>query len=295
VLAALVTAMTIASPPAIATYPGAVNGRLAFGMVVGGNVDIYSVLPSGAALRRLTTAASFDACPAYSPDGRQIAYCSNRGGTFEIWRMDQNGKDQRQLTSIGFALWPDYSPGGSRIAFEGHAPDDPNTEIYTADADGSAPQQLTTGAGNNTYPAYSPDGSKIVFESDRTGTPQVWIMNADGSDQTQLTFDSVPKGQVPDWSPDGSRIAYTADTSPDGNGGQIMVMNADGSGQHAITQGPNDYGPAWSPDGTKLALLDLTTRDVEVINADGNGRYVVRHDAAQFVPAWQPRGVEEEQ
>ena len=287
--------ITVLSPPASATYPGTDNGRLAFGMSIDGNVDIYSAVPNGAALRQLTTSPSFDACPAYSPNGRQIAYCSNRGGTFEIWQMDQNGKRQRQVTDLGFALWPDYSPNGSRIAFEGHGPNDPNTEIYTANSDGSDLRQLTSAAGNNTYPAWSPDGSSIVFESDRTGVPQVWEMNADGSGQTQLTFDNVPKDQVPDWSPDGSQIAYTADTSPDGNGGQIMVMNADGSGQHAITDGPNDYGPTWSPDGTKLALLDLATRDIEVINVDGSGRYVVHHDGPQFVPAWQPRGTEEDQ
>jgi Tol biopolymer transport system component len=294
VLAAL-TGATLGAAPASATYPGADNGRLAFGMLTGDNVDVYSALPNGAALHRLTTDPSFEACPAYSPDGKQIAYCSNRGSTFEIWQMDQNGKHQRQVTHLGFALWPDYSPDGSRIAFEGHAANDPNTEIYTSSADGSDPQQLTSGSGDNLYPSYSPDGTKIVFESDRTGVLQVWVMNADGSGQTQLTFDAVPKDQVPDWSPDGTQIAYTADTSPDGNGGQIMVMSADGSGQHPITRGPNDYGPTWSPDGTKLALLNLATRDIEVMNADGTGRHILHHAGPQFVPAWQPRGTEEDQ
>jgi Tol biopolymer transport system component len=62
--------------PTQATYPG-VNGRLAFGLDTGdGNVDVYSVRPDGNDLRRLTTGPSFDACTAYSPDGKSIAYCS---------------------------------------------------------------------------------------------------------------------------------------------------------------------------------------------------------------------------
>jgi Tol biopolymer transport system component len=289
---ATLTGVLAANSPANATYPGRTNGRLAFGMLVGGNVDIYSVRPDGTGLRQLTTGPSFDACPAFSPDGKRIAYCSNADGTNEIWQMSQNGEHQRQVTHLGFALWPDYSPRGSRLAFEGQTAADPNVEIYVSKTDGSGLRQLTAGAGNNLYPAWSPNGSRIVFESDRTGVPQVWVMNADGSHQTQLTFDSVPKDQVPDWSPDGSRIAYTADTSPDGNGGQIRVMNANGSHQHAITQGPNDYGPSWSPDGTELALLNAATRDVEVISADGRCRRVVHHDGPQFVPAWQPRGTD---
>jgi TolB protein len=282
-----------------ATYPGA-NGRLAFGMSVGGNVDVYSFLPNGEDLRRLTTGPGFDACAAYSADGKQITWCGGiltgpGAGTIEIWKMKANGKDQEQVTHMGgFATFPDFSPDGSKIAFAGRPPGSTNTDIYVVNADGSGLQRLTTDPGFDAFPAWSPDGSKIVFESDRSGVMQVWVMNGAGSNETQLTSDSVPKDQVPDWSPDGSKIAYTADTNPPG--GQIMVMNADGSDQHAITQGPHDFGPVWSPDGTKLALLDLATRDVEVINADGSGRYIVHHGPGpQFVPGWQPHPADDDE
>ena len=70
-----------------ATYPGSNKGRIAFGSEVDGNVDIYSVLPNGEAVHRLTDDLAFDACPAYSADGKQIAYCNGiraRGGVIEI-------------------------------------------------------------------------------------------------------------------------------------------------------------------------------------------------------------------
>jgi Tol biopolymer transport system component len=282
-----------------ATYPGA-NGRLAFGMSVGGNVDVYSVLPNGQDLRRLTTAPGFDACAAYSADGKGIAWCGGiltgpGAGTIEIWKMKQNGKDQEQVTHMGgFATFPDFSPDGSKIAFAGRPAGSTNADIYVVNADGTGLERLTTDPAFDAFPAWSPDGTKIVFESSRSRIMQVWVMDANGNNQTQLTFDDVPKDQVPDWSPDGSKIAYTADTNPPG--GQIMVMNAHGGNQHAITQGPHDFGPVWSPDGTKLALLDLATRDVQVINADGSGRYTVLQSppGPQFVPAWQPHPADDD-
>src|SRR5437899_3043132 len=142
----------------------------------------------------------------------------------------------------------------------------------------------------------SVDGNKIVFNSNRTGTSQVYVMNADGSGQTQLTFDSAPKDQVSDWSPDGSKIAYLADTHGisdvvNPSWGDIWVMNADGSGQHAITHNATDYGTAWSPDGTRIATLDMPTRTVYTLNAaDGSDAQAVHPGGLQFVPGWQPRG-----
>jgi Tol biopolymer transport system component len=287
------------SGSARATYGGATNGRLAFGMNVGGNVDVYTALPGGQYLRRLTTDPGFDACAAFSADGRRIAYCSGAaGGPVQVWTMKQNGKDKQQVTHMsGAAIFPDFSPDGSAIVFTSKPAGSPTRDIYVIDSDGSGLTRLTTAEGNNAYPAFSPDGSKIAFTSDRTGTWQVWLMNADGSGQRQLTFDGQPKDQVPDWSPDGSKIAYLADThgiadtvSP--SWGDIWVMNADGSGRDPLTTGATDYGTAWSPDGTRIATLDWPTRTVLTVDAANGGDAQVVHPGpgVQYVPGWQPRG-----
>jgi TolB protein len=162
---------------ASATYPGTNNGRLAFAMNVGGNVDIYSVLPNGNDFRRLTDDPSFDAGPAYSPSGKEVAFNSNRSGSFEIWKMKQNGTQQEQVTHLGGrVLFPDFSPDGSKILFSGLVGSDAKSDLYTVNGDGSGLVQLTSGAGNNNFGVWSPDGSKIAFISDRTGFDGVWVM-----------------------------------------------------------------------------------------------------------------------
>jgi streptogramin lyase/Tol biopolymer transport system component len=276
-------ALVGAAGPARATYPGVANGRIAFGATLDENTDVYSVMPNGAAAQRLTHDPGADICPAYSADGKWVAWCGPGG----IWLMKQNGTEKRQLTTFG--AFPDISPDGTKVVFSGRLPAAADPNVFVVNVDGTGLTQLTTDTASDQFPAWSPDGSKIAFTSTRTGIPQVWVMDADGGDQTQLTLDPTPKDQLPDWSPDGSRIAYVQRTAP--VGGDIWVVNADRSDPHALTSGPPDeLGTAWSPDGTQIAYLNWNTRTVEVMNADGGGAHPVHPLGVQFVPAWQPRG-----
>jgi len=279
---AAVAVVAVVAGTASASYPGATNGRLAFGSTIDGNTDVYTVLPNGEGLRRLTDDPAFDACPAYSADGRSIVWC----GPGALWVMKQNGTKKRRLTDFA-GTFPDLSPDGTTVAFTGAPPGSTNVDIWTVGIDGTGLARLTTAAGQDQFPAWSPDGRTIVFGSTRTGVKQVWLMDADGGNQRQLTFDAVPKDQVPDWSPDGSRIAYVARTAP--VGGDIWIVDSDGANPRPITAGADDLGTAWSPDGTQIATLNWTTRTVEVINEDGSGRHAVHPGGIQFVPGWQPR------
>jgi TolB protein len=274
---------------AAATYPGSVDGRLAFGSTVDDNVDIYTVLPNGQALQRLTTDPLFDACPAWSADGKQIAWCHGvqRGGVIDVWTMKQDGSDKRRVTDLGGrATFPDFSPDGSRILFTNAAIGSSNADLYVIGVDGTGLVQLTTDPANDVLGAFSPDGRQIVFASDRSGVGQIYVMDANGDNTTQLTFDDAWKDQVPDWSPDSSKIAYAA-----GDPGDILVMNADGSDQHTIVGGPtDDFGSAWSPDGDQIAFIRFDDRTVRVANADGSDVHIVRAFGLQAVPGWQPRG-----
>ncbi len=259
--AATAVATSAASPeasvaPAIVLLPGE---RIAFGVrAADGSSDIFSILTDGTDMHKISSGSGNHLCAAYSPDGREIAYCADAGGAFEIWTMQSDGTDQAQLTKLGGrALFPDVSPDGDKIAFAGVEGSDPNTEIYVVDAaTGTGLVALTSCAGGmagcaNDYPAWSPDGKQIVFvhqddvDADENGVnQQVWVMNADGSHPHALTTGSEPKDQVPDWSPDGKRIAYASGTGPDEG---IWVMGADGTKPRQLTGcRPGDASPCAS-------------------------------------------------
>jgi TolB protein len=274
---------------AAATYPGSVDGRIATGINVDGNTDIYTFLSGGQGLQRLTTDPLFDACPAWSADGKRLAWCHGvqRGGIIEVWTMKLDGTAKSPLTALGGrSLFPDFAPDGMRILFSSQPAGATNFDLFVINTDGTGLVQLTSDPAFDGNPAWSPDGDQIVFTSDRSGVGQVYVMDANGGNVTQLTFDEVWKDQVPDWSPDGSKIAYAA-----GDPGDILVMNADGSDQHTVVGGPSDdFGTAWSPDGAQIAFVRFDDRSVYVVNADGTDEHAVRPFGLQAVPGWQPRG-----
>ena len=212
ILGALALACATA-PPAAATYEGN-NGRIAFGAFFASNrqADIWSIRPGEDELHQLTNAPGHDICPAYSADGKQIAFCSDRTGAYEIWVMDANGKHERQVTQLGtYAVFPDFSPDGRRLAFSARSAGESNTDLWLVPTAGGAPTQLTnTPDSLEENPVWSPDGTSILFvriAGDFSGG-QLWTMDVASGQQTQLTFDPTFKDQTPDWSPDGTRIAY---------------------------------------------------------------------------------------
>ena len=139
IAAAVASSLAVALGPAgaaHASYPGA-DGRLAFAMTDTTGPHIYTVRSNGQDLDQLTHGAYFDACPSYSATGRQLAFCSNRSGSFEIWTMNTNGHRLHQLTDLTSATFPDFSPGGGRIAFDGQVSGDSSDELFVVNSDGS--------------------------------------------------------------------------------------------------------------------------------------------------------------
>jgi len=125
--------------------------------------------------------------PQYSPDGKRIAFHSDRTGNHEIWLCDSEGLNPAQLTFFGkgTAGTPRWSPDGRKIVFDLRS--EGEADIYVISADGGAPRRLTNEPSEDMVPSWSHDGRWIYFCSDRSGRQQIWKMSPDGGPPIQLT------------------------------------------------------------------------------------------------------------
>lgn len=163
---------------AIASRVKGARSRLAFAKVrFDTNVWLANLSPGGrheAGVRPLITSTRMDHNARFSPDGRRIAFESNRGGTPEIWVSDEGGSNAVALTAFDgpHSGTPRWSPDGAQIAFDSIAAGQP--DIYVVPASGGTPRRLTSGSSEDVVPSWSRDGNWIYFTSNRTGRFQIW-------------------------------------------------------------------------------------------------------------------------
>jgi Tol biopolymer transport system component len=140
-----------------------------------------------------------------SPDGRRVAFTSDRSGTFEIWLADLDGTNAVQLTSLGARAsgYPHWSPDGESIVF--HSNLEGQWELYVSPAAGGKPRNLTSSPASDTFPSFSRDGRWIYFNSNRSGEAQIWKMPASGGEAVQV---ATGPGFAPLESPDGAYLYY---------------------------------------------------------------------------------------
>jgi Tol biopolymer transport system component len=277
--------LTAASPatpaPSYAKDP-AKKALISFASAREGKYGIYVMTPDGRKQTRLTDTNTDALWPAWSPDRTKLAF-TRPFPTSHIYVMDADGTNLRQLTndSLYGENNPDWSPDGSRIAFER------NGQIVIMNADGTNPTVVPhSDQDADRVPSWSPDGTKLAVARDRgfSQIEKIWVISLDGTEAVQLT-DGWSQDTDPEWSPDGSRIAFT--TTREGTT-EVYVMNANGTGQTRLTTpvGPSAW-PSWSPDGAQIAIA--AAGDVYVVNADGSNPTRLTQDPADdSTPAWAP-------
>lgn len=140
--------------------------------------------------------------PAYSPDGRRVAFLSDRSGRAQIYVMDADGANQRALvpadgSSTGQSYVPDWAPDGQRIAFSRDIAG--GRQILVHDV-GSGRATAVTSVGRNEDASWAPDSRHLVFKSDRSGMTQLWVLDLESSRIRQLTNMSGA-ARMPAWSP----------------------------------------------------------------------------------------------
>jgi len=219
-----------------------------------------------------------------SPDGKWLAFDSNRSGNQDIYKMLVDGGELEKLTTHpSDDFLPSWSPDGKEIVFYSFRKG--NRDIHLMTADGRSIRQLTDDPAQERYPDWSPDGKQLVFMSDKTGRQELYVFSRSKEDDgwgapKQLTFDG---GKYPSWSPDGRLIGYIWDASlrvipPGGGDPRILVSSHD----PAIISVPGF--PEWSLDGLmiyyKAYSADERSSFWSVPVVGGKPKLLVRFDDA---------------
>ena len=232
--------------------------------------DVFTVRADGGEPVPVTDNVHFESYPAWSQDGRQLYFVSDRGGSRDLWRVpidERTGKvlgSPEPLTSGTQVDRFSLSNDGGRILYGSstHAydlmsvPFDPVAERVVG-----TPASITPPGLQALHPSVSPDGEWIAFDADfgRPGYKAIGIIRTDGSDLRQLT-DGKYRDRYPEWSPDGQRLTFWGNRS---GTAQAWIINSDGSGLRQLTDMHDQefLSPVWSPDGSQVALttLDLET------------------------------------
>ncbi|MCA1615167.1 MAG: pre-peptidase C-terminal domain-containing protein [Acidobacteria bacterium] len=264
------------------TAPG--SGVVTFD-TLGSSIDTAMAVYTGTGVSALTqVAANDDANPTASVFTSRVSFQAVAGTTYYIavdaWYGEGGTVVLRTPRKAG------------RVAFVSAR--DGDDEIFTSNADGSDPRQLTSNAATDTRPDWSPDGGRLVFESNRDGNNELYVMNADGTGLARLTTNTSNDNQ-PVWSPDGKKIAFTSDRAGDAGGYELYVMNADGTNPVRLTyQVGTDSRPEWSADGGSLFFASTFFGNWEIhrlsaVTGDDQWR-MVSSAAAETNPTTSPDG-----
>jgi Tol biopolymer transport system component len=199
--------------------------------------DLFEVDRHTGALRRLTEARGYDAEASYSPDGKLIAFASNRAayqGTLsaaerarlardpayfvDLYAMNADGTGLRRLTTApGYDGGPFFSPDGRRICFRRFSADGATAEIFTVNVDGSGERQLTRLGAMSWAPYFHPSGDYLVFATNRHGLTnfELYLVDAEGAREPVRVTTSEGFDGLPAFSPDGRTLAWTSNRTPD--------------------------------------------------------------------------------
>ena len=251
------------------------------------DMDLFSATVDGRDERRLTVGPARDEYPAWSPDGRTIAFTRSVDGRDELWLMDPDGSDQRPVTAGGAALkrWPAWSPDGRYLAYQSGFWSAPywTLRIAVVDLSTGGVSHVTAGP-DDRFPSFSPDGTQLAFGG-RSGNDDsdfdLFLVNRDGSGLRNVT--NAPRDysgesyQFPKWNAAGNRLLVYYQRP---EGGTILTMDLQGEHRTPITTdgaqpagGPGCGGtlqyPSWSPD--EDAVVFNGCDGLRVVNVDGTG------------------------
>ena len=225
----------------------------------------------------------------------KLYFVSTRGGAKEIWQMDYDGANQKQLTHLGsIALSPHVSPDGTRVAFSGVTKEGWQILMYSLDLNRLV--NFARFPGDNYSPAWSSNGQDIAFSSSRTGNTEIYTVSSSGGNLRRLTENKGPDVS-PTWNPKtNAQIAWVS-----GRTGlpQIYTMASDGTNASRVTDQGYAVSPSWAPNGQFLAFAWVRhygpgqpgASDIYVMDVASKQFAQLTHDGGRNdFPSWAPDG-----
>lgn len=266
--------------------PGTASSEIAYT-----NKGVWLIDVHTKSTRRLTEPLEYDRPLTWSPDGSKLLFWKHSAIGWDIWSIDADGKNAKNLTNVqtGGCRSPSFSPDGKRIAFMRDEPEG----LYVMDANGANQKRLTQHGDRDEPPSWSPDGKWIAYVhytsvGSNSARGDIHVIDQDGKNDRRVTLN---QGSVrhATWSPDGKTILFEGFRA---GGVQVCTINADGTNERRLVTGTN-YDPIWSPDGKRITFIKEQNGKYTlwVMNANGGeSKQVAPIEGRPSKTTWSPDG-----
>lgn len=241
-----------------------------------GSWQVYRAVVGSNQGTQLTTLGNNE-FPSLSPRGNKVAFASDRDGNREIYIMNVDGTEQRNVSNnLAEDYRPVWSPDGARLLFESNR--DGLRNLYVLVVDTQAVTVITVGSTVPCCVGWSSDGAQIVYSGQSDGNYDIFVAQADGSGTIRLT-DFGESALNPVWQPGGNRIVF--ESTNDGTS-EIYTVQANGGDIQQLTSGDTEsINPSWTRDGRQIIFSSNRSGvyAIYIMNVDGSGERLLFNDA----------------